>query len=62
MKIIRLWMNELNRVFYDRLIFDEDKEWYYHTIVTVIRNKFKDDIKNVMKGPYDHLNLNLLTT
>lgn len=62
MKISRLWINELNKVFFDRLIFEEDKTWYYNTLISVIRNKLKDDIKNIMKGAYDHYNLNLLTT
>ncbi|PCI26903.1 hypothetical protein COB52_05555 [Candidatus Kaiserbacteria bacterium] len=24
----RLWVNEMNRIFYDRLINEEDKDWY----------------------------------
>lgn len=60
-KVVRLWMNELSRVFFDRLIFEEDKNWYYNSLIHIIRNKLKEDIKNVMKGVYDHYKLNLLT-
>lgn len=27
-KIIKLWIHEMCRVFYDRLINEEDKEWF----------------------------------
>lgn len=61
MKISRLWINELSRVFFDRLIFEDDKVWFYNTLLHIIRNKLKEDIKNVVKGVYDHYKLNLLT-
>lgn len=36
--------------------------WFYNTLCSAIRNKIKEDIKMVMKGPYDHIKYNLLTT
>ncbi|KAL4429302.1 hypothetical protein ABPG74_002288 [Tetrahymena malaccensis] len=60
-KIIRLWINEVSRVFYDRLSFEQDQVWFYNALCSSIRNKIKEDIKMVMKGPYDHIKYNLLT-
>lgn len=51
----------MSRVFFDRLSFEADQIWFYNSMVASIRNKIKEDIKNVMKGPYDHVKYNLLT-
>ncbi|KRX05785.1 P-loop containing nucleoside triphosphate hydrolase [Pseudocohnilembus persalinus] len=59
-KVARLWIHELNRVFYDRLKFEEDQNWYYNTLNSVLRSKLKDDMKNILKQKYDHYKLNLL--
>lgn len=31
--ITKLWIHEVQRVFHDRLINDEDREWFYEFIM-----------------------------
>lgn len=38
---IKLWANETMRVFYDRLINDEDREWYKTLIMELLTRNFK---------------------
>lgn len=38
---MRLWVNESFRVFYDRLINDEDRHWYKNLIIDLIGKNFK---------------------
>lgn len=38
---MRLWVNECMRVFYDRLINDEDRAWFKNFIVELIAKNFK---------------------
>lgn len=38
---MRLWVNECFRVFYDRLINDEDRSWFRDLIVELINKNFK---------------------
>lgn len=37
----RLWIHENCRVFHDRLINEEDKEWFYDLIMEIIGREFK---------------------
>lgn len=51
-KMIRLWMHEVYRVFYDRLIDDDDRTWMFKHCQKVIKEKFNQDFQTVFK-PYD---------
>lgn len=59
--MIRLWVHEISRVFFDRLSFEQDQMWFYNTLTSTIRNKIKDDLKTVLKGTYDQVKYNILT-
>ncbi|MEJ1276595.1 hypothetical protein NN561_007501 [Cricetulus griseus] len=49
--MVRLFVHEVLRVFYDRLINDEDRNWLFTLIKTVIKDHFKE--------PFDVLFLHL---
>lgn len=42
----RLWINESQRVFYDRLINHEDKNWFTHLVVDLISRCFRMSIEH----------------
>lgn len=46
-KLIRLWIHEVYRVFYDRLIDDEDKEMFFNIIKERTSNFFKQSMEKV---------------
>uniref|UniRef100_A0A7S1KN20 Dynein-1, subspecies f n=1 Tax=Percolomonas cosmopolitus TaxID=63605 RepID=A0A7S1KN20_9EUKA len=52
----RLWVHECYRVFYDRLIDDEDRNWFYAQICEQLSNTFSTKwgslFKPEMKKPY----------
>ena len=56
--ITKLWIHEVSRVFYDRLINDEDRQWFRELIVDLLGRQFKsrwgmDDVfggKNILFG------------
>ena len=31
----RLWIHEVTRVFHDRLINDEDRDWFYQSMIEI---------------------------
>jgi dynein heavy chain len=37
----RLWVHECSRVFYDRLINDEDRDFFKELIIDLVGTKFK---------------------
>ena len=37
----RLWVNEISRVFYDRLINEEDRSWFTTSITELVNNAFR---------------------
>jgi dynein heavy chain len=43
----RLWVHEVYRVFYDRLVFDEDREWLFGFV--------RQTVDDVMQTPFDSL-------
>nr|XP_006252735.1 dynein axonemal heavy chain 12 isoform X3 [Rattus norvegicus] len=45
--MIRLFVHEVLRVFYDRLINDEDRNWLFLLIKNVIKDHFKESLENV---------------
>jgi len=44
----------MTRVFYDRIVSDEDQLWLYNKMLVSMRQCLKEDIKMVIKGlPYE---------
>ncbi len=50
-QFLRLWRNECDRVFYDRLTTAEDQQVYNTQIESIIRTNFKEYHSDVMKNP-----------
>ena len=44
----RLWIHECSRVFHDRLINEEDREFFRDSIIDLLKNKFK--VNDCVKG------------
>ncbi|KAF4654403.1 hypothetical protein FOL47_009992, partial [Perkinsus chesapeaki] len=42
-KGVKLWIHEMSRVFYDRLINEEDRKWYVDTLMKLVKVKFRAD-------------------
>ena len=40
-KLTRLWIHEVYRVFYDRLVDDEDRELFFEMCQNVVTKQFK---------------------
>lgn len=40
--LFRLWVHEVMRVFYDRLIDDKDREWLFNEIRTIANTIFQE--------------------
>lgn len=51
-QLIRLWAHECLRVFYDRLINDEDRAWFENTLADKVKVHFKADW-NRLRGKHD---------
>ncbi|CAG0892989.1 unnamed protein product, partial [Cyprideis torosa] len=47
----RLWVHEVHRVFADRLVDDEDRNWLHNLLRETVRNYFKENFDIV----FDHL-------
>lgn len=39
--ITRLWVHEVQRVFMDRLVSDEDREWFFEYVMQLLSRHFK---------------------
>uniref|UniRef100_A0A672TTU8 Dynein axonemal heavy chain 3 n=1 Tax=Strigops habroptila TaxID=2489341 RepID=A0A672TTU8_STRHB len=46
-KLIRLWIHEVYRVFYDRLVDDEDRKVFFQMVQETTTNSFKQDFNKV---------------
>lgn len=46
-KLIRLWVHEVYRVFYDRLIDEEDRQVFFNLVKETTSNCFKHTIEKV---------------
>ncbi|XP_043080221.1 dynein axonemal heavy chain 12 [Puntigrus tetrazona] len=49
--MIRLFVHELYRVFYDRLVDDQDRAWLYSLISNIVKEHFKENFDTV----FEHL-------
>ena len=49
-KMCRLWAHEVYRVFYDRLVDDQDRNWLFNLVKDVIKNQFKLGFESVFAG------------
>lgn len=38
---MRLWANEISRIFHDRLINDQDKKWFNELLCELVNNGFR---------------------
>ncbi|NWJ00116.1 DYH3 protein, partial [Crypturellus undulatus] len=47
-KLIRLWIHEVYRVFYDRLVDQEDRNVFFQMVKETISNNFKQSIDKVL--------------
>lgn len=48
---IRLWVHEILRVFSDRMLDEDDKEWLFQRIRDAVKSNFKDSFESA----FDHL-------
>ncbi|XP_067685210.1 dynein axonemal heavy chain 3-like [Haliotis asinina] len=46
-KISRLWVHEVYRVFYDRLVDDQDRNTFFKMVKSVVESQFKDKMNNL---------------
>lgn len=49
----RLWVHEVYRVFYDRLVEDSDRTWLYSLVKDCVKNHFKDSFESVFERLVD---------
>eukprot|EP00794_Sanderia_malayensis_P008808 gene8808-9750_t len=49
-KLIRLWIHEVYRVFYDRLIDDHDRNFFFNTVKDTIKKDFNKDMATLLKN------------
>lgn len=49
--MIRLFVHEVFRVFYDRLVDDKDRAWVYKLMNSILKDHFKESFDQV----FDHL-------
>ncbi|KAJ3342024.1 Dynein heavy chain 7, axonemal [Gonapodya sp. JEL0774] len=49
-KMIRLWVHEAYRVFYDRLIDDKDRDWFFNEIKGVVPRYFQANFDETFKA------------
>ncbi|KAI8803834.1 dynein heavy chain and region D6 of dynein motor-domain-containing protein [Cladochytrium replicatum] len=52
-KMLRLWIHEVHRVFYDRLIDDSDRKWFFNQCQSSIKNYFNSDM-SIICAAYDN--------
>ena len=46
---LRLWVHEVYRVFYDRLVDDKDRAWLHSSLKKVTKEHFKEDFDAMFK-------------
>ncbi|XP_067302544.1 dynein axonemal heavy chain 12 [Pseudorasbora parva] len=55
--MIRLFVHEVYRVFYDRLVDDQDRAWLFTLINNIVKQHFKENFETVFKHLKDGNNL-----
>jgi dynein heavy chain len=53
-KTVRLWIHEVYRVFYDRLVDDTDRHWFFDTMKSLIRKHFKLEMDELLQHLASH--------
>ena len=48
-KFMRLWIHEVYRVFYDRLIDDKDRQQFFEIVKETLQNHFKVSVDKLLK-------------
>ena len=48
-QFIRLWVHEVYRVYYDRLVDNTDRQWLFELMQKMVKQHFKDDFQTVFK-------------
>jgi len=48
-KLIRLWVHEVYRVFYDRLVDDQDRAFFFELIKDACKKQFNKDMGSLMQ-------------
>lgn len=49
-KLMRLWIHEVYRVFYDRLVDEDDKNVFFQMVQETTLNSFKQNLNKVFLG------------
>lgn len=49
--LVRLWVHEVFRIFYDRLTDDSDRGWLFSLIQKLVKEEFKENFD----GVFEHL-------
>lgn len=49
--LVRLFVHEVFRVFYDRLVDDKDRAWLFELMHTIVKNSFDESFEKV----FEHL-------
>lgn len=47
-KLMRLWVHEVYRVFYDRLVDDQDRSVFFNMVSTTVATHFKTDVQKLL--------------
>ncbi len=48
-QFIRLWVHEVYRVYYDRLVDGNDRQWLFELMQKMVKQHFKDDFQTIFK-------------
>ena len=46
---IKLWVHEVYRVYYDRLVDEKDRQWLFEQLQRCVKTHFKDDFGSVFR-------------
>lgn len=50
----KIWIHEVMRIFYDRLIEDKDRKWVYDKLRTAVKTNFREEFDATLDSlPHD---------